>query len=317
MVKYLGLAFLTALFTCFLSAWFTLEKNPEVLFWKGAVDQKLEHLDQLDREKPVVFFVGGSSCAFSVDPGILEEEFGLQSVNLGLHAGSGRALQTELALRNMRKGDLLVLAYETNFWQARRPFQQSPLGSQIYYSLGDRLAGPSEIEKLGIDPLWKMTDVRPGGRLLLSLLSKKLLGRKPYRYEQSDVSEGGLIQYSQGLIKAEPSRQVAEVPPSEAALTFLRNLVNYAKEREWQVVVTLPWQFVREEKLHDLREANTGLRSEIDKIALVLPDQAEGAQSDPSLFSDTLWHLTGKGSGMRTRRVGVALSSIIQSSNNP
>lgn len=61
---------------------------------------------------PRLLMVGGSSLAFGVDSGVLEQAAGRPVVNLGLHAGFGLEFILRAGEEAARAGDLVVLAIE-------------------------------------------------------------------------------------------------------------------------------------------------------------------------------------------------------------
>lgn len=71
-------------------------------------------------ESPKIIIVGGSSVAFGINREIIEEKVGRAVVNLGLHAGFGIYFCTEISKANINKGDIVILAYEIDFYQKEK-----------------------------------------------------------------------------------------------------------------------------------------------------------------------------------------------------
>ena len=65
--------------------------------------------------EPKIIMVSGSSSAFGLDNEMLEKASGYKVINLGLHAGFGNVLPSELAKENINKGDIVLLGYEYNW----------------------------------------------------------------------------------------------------------------------------------------------------------------------------------------------------------
>ncbi|HWP39617.1 MAG TPA: hypothetical protein VNL70_01740 [Tepidisphaeraceae bacterium] len=61
---------------------------------------------------PRLLLVGSSNLAFSFDSAQIRSELHLEPVNMGLHQGLGLPLLLNQALRNVRQGDVVVLAVE-------------------------------------------------------------------------------------------------------------------------------------------------------------------------------------------------------------
>lgn len=66
--------------------------------------------------EPKIIVVSGSSSAFGLDQKMLEEETGYRVANLGLHAGFGHLFYSELAKENINAGDIVLLAYEYDWY---------------------------------------------------------------------------------------------------------------------------------------------------------------------------------------------------------
>ena len=66
-----------------------------------------------DSASPRIVLIGGSGAAFDVDSSLLEREFpGCSAVNFGLYAGLGTAVMLELALPDLRQGDIVIFMPE-------------------------------------------------------------------------------------------------------------------------------------------------------------------------------------------------------------
>ena len=69
---------------------------------------------------PKIIVVSGSSSAFGLNQIMLEEETGYKVANLGLHAGFGHLFYSELAKENINQGDIVLLAYEYDWYNGFR-----------------------------------------------------------------------------------------------------------------------------------------------------------------------------------------------------
>ena len=86
--------------------------NPELRFWKAAYEQKIAWAQKLDTTgHPKTVFIGGSSCAFQIDAGLLTKK-GIPSVNMGMHAGMGSRATAAFGLSVVNPGDTIVWAFE-------------------------------------------------------------------------------------------------------------------------------------------------------------------------------------------------------------
>jgi hypothetical protein len=289
------------------SSLYTYRMNPEVEFWSDALEEKFRHFEHLRKENAAVHFIGGSSCAFGINPKQLEETKGIQSVNWGVNAASGRAFQTELALQKAQRGDLIVIAFENSFYSEQNPFGDTGLGSQLYFSQKKHLALPRQVDLLGLDPHWSPLNLRPGGYHLSTMTLKTIMGKPPYRYISSDIEVGGYLTFSRHWDKVNPVNETKVNLLSEEARSFLISLVKLGEERGIKVAISLPPVFASEAVLQELRRNNQALIGELAKICPVLEDSQLGASSERKDYADTGWHLTPQAATIRTDSIGNAL----------
>ena len=77
--------------------------------YNAAILDKVARLKQLDG--PKIVLLGDSNLAFGIDSFMIEEEFGMPVVNMGLHGGCGNAFNEEVAKTNVQEGDIYVLCH--------------------------------------------------------------------------------------------------------------------------------------------------------------------------------------------------------------
>ncbi|MBR6051929.1 MAG: hypothetical protein IKP68_12115 [Clostridia bacterium] len=82
------------------------------LTFLGELKYKVDRLYSIKEPKIVV--IGGSSVPFGVDSGLMEEMVGMPVVNFGLYATLGTKLMLDLSLGAIRKGDVIIIAPETD-----------------------------------------------------------------------------------------------------------------------------------------------------------------------------------------------------------
>lgn len=72
-------------------------------------------LDKLDRlksiEEPKIILVGNSNVAYGFDSKLIEEEFNMPVVNMGLHAGLGNVFHEEAAKQGINSGDIVIVCH--------------------------------------------------------------------------------------------------------------------------------------------------------------------------------------------------------------
>lgn len=74
-------------------------------------------IDKIDFLKkspsPKIILCGNSNLAFGINSSLIENEFGMPVVNLGLHGGLGNAFHEEAAKLNIQAGDILIVCHST------------------------------------------------------------------------------------------------------------------------------------------------------------------------------------------------------------
>ncbi|MFV1981397.1 MAG: hypothetical protein ACC655_09610 [Rhodothermia bacterium] len=88
--------------------WIVIPNNPAA--YQAA---KLDKLAMLERtESPKIVLIGGSNLAFSIDSGLLSNEFGMPVVNMGLAKSVGMQYLLEESKPFIREDDIVILAFE-------------------------------------------------------------------------------------------------------------------------------------------------------------------------------------------------------------
>lgn len=89
---------------------------------KNRFDDSWQHMIQLkykrlkDTDAPRIIIIAGSSAAFGLDQRLLEDATGYKVCNLGLQASIGPKYLCEIVKKNVKKGDIVIFAYEYNWW---------------------------------------------------------------------------------------------------------------------------------------------------------------------------------------------------------
>lgn len=78
-------------------------------YYQASVTDKVNRLNSID--EPKIILVGNSNLAFGIDSAMLEDEFDMPVVNMGLHGGIGNAFNEQIAKAGIKKGDIVVVAH--------------------------------------------------------------------------------------------------------------------------------------------------------------------------------------------------------------
>lgn len=77
--------------------------------YNASLVDKINRLNSIN--EPKIILVGNSNLAFGIDSKSIEDAFGMQVVNLGLHAGLGNAFLEEIAKLNINQGDIIIVCH--------------------------------------------------------------------------------------------------------------------------------------------------------------------------------------------------------------
>lgn len=77
--------------------------------YTASLCDKMDRLMSMEGSKIVL--IGDSNLAFGINSEMLEEEFGMPVVNMGLHGSMGNAFHEEMAKANLCEGDIIVVAH--------------------------------------------------------------------------------------------------------------------------------------------------------------------------------------------------------------
>lgn len=289
-----------ALVTWAAGAAYTVWLNPEVVFFSKAAALKLAWSRRLARAHDAkTLFFGGSSCTFAIDNGRLLSDHGLPAANLGLGAGMGPRVLTRFALREVRRGDTLIMTMEPGLLV--NPLDDPTLGVQFSLALGrPELVAPGD-DLLPVRLAPSVSDLlmlRPGGYHAFTLLGKLASGQPLYRYHLTDFQPGGWQQTAvrRPLEPAVP----AEMHLSSDARRLLRSLRAWCEPKGVRLAYVLPWAYVTPENLTGFQTANRRFLAEVAECLPVLRDPRLGAYPVREHFADTIWHLTEQGARVRT-----------------
>lgn len=78
--------------------------------YQASMVDKVHRLDQMQGKKIVL--IGNSNLAFGMDSKQVEQAFGIQTINMGLHGGVGNAFNEAVAKRNVCEGDVYVIVHD-------------------------------------------------------------------------------------------------------------------------------------------------------------------------------------------------------------
>jgi hypothetical protein len=311
--------FLAAILACLVAAyalsfWLTIPANPEVRFWRDVVarrDAEIAHVRKEQPDTPIIFFTGGSSCAFSIDPKIIEETCGMPAFNLGLPVSAGPKYLLHQALAKCRKGDLLVVCLEPDELTYDSYFAPTSFTFALALLDGDPAAthgGTSFGGRLSLRDYLNYS--RPGPRYITTWIAKAATG-KGYRYMTRDIRYHGHIetQVSAPSLPLAGPKAVTQVHPVGRQL--LETFKTAAKRKGVRLIYSMPWMLTAAHAAEQNRAANLKILESIRSIIPSFDDGYQGVALDPALFSDSGLHLSAAGSKLRSIALAESLRALL------
>lgn len=312
-MKFPLLLLLSLLAAYALSCLLTVAVNPEVAFWNEAIEQRQAAITKIRKEQPaqpIIFFTGGSSCAFSIDPKIIEEATGLPAINLGLPVACGSHYLLHQALREARAGDLIIVCLEPDLLTF--PDQESSPSKTGFAlearrgNLTDAAGGTTFQRKMEIPDY--LTLPRPGAGYLITLTGRTLTG-KGYRYKPQDIHHHGLIvtPVRDAELKGGSARHPTSLHPEGRHL--LESYAAAAKQKGVHLAYSMPWYFISTDSLALSRKNKKLVLADIAPIMPILEDGYSGASDHLSHFADSGLHLSREGATLRSTSLALALKT--------
>ncbi len=283
-----------------LAGLYTLFLNPEVSFFKHAYEVKRNWSRTLARDdQPKIVIYGGSSCGTSVNAARLLTNHNLRVVNMGLGAGFGADVLTQIALAELAPGDTLIVALEPALLcDEGRP---QTLGVQWSFAAGH----PEFALHAGASLPSALLSLRPGAYHCFTLLGKLLLGQPLSLYGKSEIQADGWHAVAARRDLPEPTIQPLALSPFGRDL--LRRIQAHCAARNIRVAYSLPWMYVPPDKEAEARANFLNILAQISAIIPVLNDPALGTHTVKDDFADTVLHLRPEPANRRTDEIGRAL----------
>ncbi|MEO8614664.1 MAG: hypothetical protein ABI600_05940 [Luteolibacter sp.] len=298
-----------------LAVYLAIPASPEVIFWRSVNDrrdQEIAAIRQQHPEQPILFFTGGSSCAFSIDPKVIEEKCGMPAFNLGLPVSAGPKYLLHQALEKTHPGDTLVICLEPDLLTYPEDFKASQFSFAMALSARQPSAaagGSSFGTSLSLREYLNLS--RPGPGYVSTWIAKKFTG-KGYRYEPKDLRYHGRTEtpVSDPSLPRAGVKSVTETCPT--ARELLATFQTAAKQKGVRLLYSMPWILTAENAAGQNRAANLKILSSINTQIPTVDDGYQGVATDPAYFADSGLHLSAIGSSLRSKALADALQAKLK-----
>ncbi|WP_049557456.1 hypothetical protein [Limnoraphis robusta] len=284
--------------------------DPEVNWIKTIYEEKIERSSQIKGSKRILI-VGGSGTHFGIDALQIEQQVGIPVVNMGLHAGLG--LNTILAsvASEIRPGDIVLLIPEYGLL--------ADDGTGYFSSMFGAAVSQPGLGGFGVEQRAKevmLMGVPGSDRIVQSIkrlqenlfahFSENTSSTKPDGQYQTNLDQRGSPMI---LPSGSSTPDSLKVEISEHSLKRLNVFHQDVEQAGGILVFGLPWILSKNDD-QSVEAAQTVI-SALNEIAPVIYDQDLNLKSDPSLFGDTIYHLSPTGRKIRSSEIVNQLQSII------
>ncbi len=272
----------------------------------GATVEKQELLRQTDQ--PRIVFIGGSSLAFGLDSGMVQEQTGYNTVNMGLHGGLGPLYYVNEVKPHLKKGDILIVILEYEFYTGLYYSGRTTLNElTIFYPRGILYFSPEHYGSFfGNLPITFQRRLRG----LITAPREK----DPYTYVRSGFNEhGDYVKHLGVPPKIEKTYPVNVKEINKKVKHLLEDLIGFCRAEQVRLFLSFPPIMVQESYPDHIDAYSTGeeveemlngfYRNEIKPLDL----RTIGIPGDfvypREYFFDTIYHLNAVGRRVRTKRL--------------
>lgn len=279
----------------------------ESAFFSESIRVSQRYANTLRAKSPHLFIVfGGSTSKASWIPSILQDEFGVPIVNFGLHAGFGPHVITELAMREARPGDTVVIAFEPASL-ARDTIFFPTSGTDFF--LHEKGLSFRRGQFFRLAPTHLVQYLQGNTRYNLFMIMKRLRRMKPYRYVIDDNlrKDGWLEVNERRHLPFDPTaRPSRPIHLGKAGRELILAIRDECERRGVRAIYAIPPSL---EGNPNATSAYAGFLLDILQILPVVRDPLLGCNPNPNEFADTTQHPLRSGAIRATRSLGTALAT--------
>lgn len=258
---------------------------------------------------PRIVIVAGSSALFGLDAGMIEQTYGLPTINFGVNAGLLLPYVLHKSKEILRPGDIVLMPLEYSFYT----YDGVP-NVQMIDQIWSR--DPGFLRQLGLSEQLRMVWLPSASRLVEGLLARggapAMCG--PYGFEhldgrgdQTHTSAAEALAWASdwtNLQKELPRRFGLESDHPEA-WAWLGRYLDWARERGVRVIITPPTMMFAPFYRDDARERAfyQGLGSRVRALGVPFVGDPYAYMYERQWYFNTDYHLNDLGRQRHTRRV--------------
>jgi hypothetical protein len=276
-------------------------------FWAATATAKKTALARRIAE-PRILIVSGSSGHFGLRADMIEAATRRPAVNLATHAGFGPAYFFYLAERVLRRGDIVILPLEYDFYLGSAP-SLNELNVSVSYSRGldyfQALGLVNEVRyvrELSPHQVWHGAMIRLG---LEAALRRAPDGYQPDSIDRwgDETEETTSAVQAEGILDLE--RRICRAPlyPAASGIADLRGFIDWSKANGIEVLAT--WPNILADKCEaeaPFKATEADIRALYRELGVSVIGTPQQATLPVELLRDSVYHPTVRGAAIRTAR---------------
>ncbi len=277
---------------------YRLAVSPE-LRWIRSIEQQKTQLAAAKTASPRILVAGGSGTHLGLDTTVIEQQLGIPTYNLGLHAGLGLNGILAGLEPQVQPGDIVVLIPEYELLSRES-------GTGVFSGIWGLASG--QLLNMNLSPQVAIQEVLSAGNPGVAAIGSSLIGaiREPSNadyYTETLDSRGNSTQLKPGRLVPVPFPNLSI---STATLQTLQEFQTRLAAQDAELVILLPW------RLGQVTPASQNQAQQVaqslSEIAPVYYNQTFNLSDQPAWFGDTVYHLSVEGRDLRSRQVARQLT---------
>lgn len=263
--------------------------------YNASLIDKMSRLESI--EGPKIVLIGDSNVAYGFRSELLEEEFGMPVVNMGLHGGIGNAFHEEMAKVNVSEGDIVVVA--PVFWADQDDLDNEVLvwiTIENHYDLWKLLRAKDIVPMIKAYPAY------------LKECMKYYLNGNGNELVDWESSRGAFNKYGDNVYSVtheqhwKPSDQIGIYMVNDKCSKRMNALNAYLQERG-AVLLLAGWPIPDCEYTPDREKYDAFEKTWHEKMEAPVISDLDDYFYDVKYFYNTAHHLTNEGAIMRTEQL--------------
>lgn len=270
----------------------------------------IDKIDFLKKSSsPKIILCGNSNLAFGINSKLIENEFGMPVVNLGLHGGLGNAFHEEAAKLNIQAGDILIVCHS---WYSDDDKISDPL---LAWTTLENNFGLYKI--LRRKDFFDMVKAFPkyAEKTLMLWITKKGNKIPADCYTRTGFNENGDLiyprEYDKNLFDDSVHSSVPQI--NDVCAKRLNRLSEYCAKKNATLLVAGFPIMQRSGEVLDRNEYENFQMNLAEKLDCRIISDFTDYIYDESLFYNTNLHLTNEGAEIRTKQLVNDLKKYFES----